>query len=64
MSHIDHTEFGRLILQIERDLVAQARLRMLLGVADTTLASHKRDLRTETTRRQSATPGNGKRKMR
>jgi hypothetical protein len=41
----DRAEFARLTLQIERDLVAQAQLRALLTVADTTVAGHRQDLR-------------------
>jgi len=42
----DRAEFKRLILQIERDLLAQARLRTLLTSAGETVAGHKQDLRT------------------
>jgi hypothetical protein len=42
----DSAEFKRLILQIERDLLAQARLRTLLTTAGVTVAGHRRDLRT------------------
>jgi hypothetical protein len=35
----------RLTLQIERDVVARARLRLLLAAADSTIAGHLQDLR-------------------
>ena len=41
----DGAEFHRLILQIERDAVAQAHLRRLLTMAATTLAGHREELR-------------------
>ncbi len=44
-SNTDHTEFERLVLQIERDLVAQARLRTLLTSADATVAGHRLELK-------------------
>jgi hypothetical protein len=40
----DEIERRRLILQIERDLVAQASLRTLLAAAKAAVASHRRDL--------------------
>jgi hypothetical protein len=46
MATPDRAEFKRLILQIERDLLAQARLRTLLTSACETVAGHKQDLRT------------------
>lgn len=64
MTTLDLTEFERLILQIERDLVAQAHLRTLLGVANTTVTGHKRDLRTEAARRRSVLSSSRKRKKR
>jgi hypothetical protein len=39
------TTFKRLILKIERDLVAQARLRERLTVADATVANNRKTLR-------------------
>ena len=45
MSNTDRAVFKRLILQIERDLLAQAHLRILLGVADTTIAGDRQELR-------------------
>jgi hypothetical protein len=46
VSIADPGESNRLILQIQRDLVAQARLKSLLTAAATTLAGHRRELRT------------------
>jgi hypothetical protein len=46
MSNTDRAVFKRLILQIERDLLAQAQLRILLAVADTTVAGDRQELRT------------------
>jgi hypothetical protein len=46
MSNIDRTEFKRLVLQIERDLAAQANLRALLTNAGTTVSGHREELRT------------------
>lgn len=40
------TQLKRLILQIERDLAAQAQLRTLLTVADATVADDRQELRT------------------
>ena len=45
MATTDRAEFKRLILQIERDLLVQAQLRTLLTAADTTIADHRRRLR-------------------
>jgi hypothetical protein len=39
-------ELKRVVLQLERDLVAQARLRTLSTDADTTVVVRRRDLRT------------------
>jgi hypothetical protein len=44
MAITDSAEFKRLILQIERDLLAQAQLRSLLNDADTTVADHRQKL--------------------
>ena len=41
----DRAEFKRLIRQIERDLLAQAQLRLLLTAADTTIADDRHRLR-------------------
>ena len=41
----DRADFRRLILQIERGLLAQAHLRVLLTAADATVADRKRELR-------------------
>jgi len=46
MSTKDRTDFKRLVLQIERDLAAQASLRTLLTAAGTTVSSHREELRT------------------
>jgi hypothetical protein len=46
MAKTDHTEFKRLVLQIERDLAAQANLRALLTTAGTTVSGHREELRT------------------
>ena len=46
MAKTDHTEFKRLVLQIERDLSAQANLRALLTTAGTTVSGHREELRT------------------
>jgi hypothetical protein len=45
MSNTDRTVFKRLILQIERDLLAQAQLRILLAAANTTIAGDREELR-------------------
>jgi hypothetical protein len=47
---ITDPEFQRLILQIERDLLAQANLRVLLTAANTTLADHRHELQSVTAR--------------
>jgi hypothetical protein len=44
------TELQRLILRIERDLVAQAQLRTLLRFADKAVANDRQELRTIKTR--------------
>jgi hypothetical protein len=46
MATTDRAEFSRLILQIDRDLMDQARLRTLLTAADTTVANHRQELHT------------------
>ena len=45
MAKTDHAELKRLILQIERDLLAQSQLRTLLTAADKTVAAHREKLR-------------------
>jgi len=45
MAITDRAEFKRLILQIERDLLAQAQLRRLLSAADANVAGHRQKLR-------------------
>ena len=42
----DFKETKRLILQIERDLLKQSRLKTLLLAADVTVADHRQELRT------------------
>ena len=39
------SELRRLTLQLERDLLAQTRLRVLLSAADTTVRDHRASLR-------------------
>jgi hypothetical protein len=46
----DRAEFERLMLQIERDLMAQAHLRMLLTAADTSVTNHLEQLQAVKTR--------------
>jgi hypothetical protein len=41
----DRNELKRLILQIERDLLARASLRTLVAAADATIAGRRQDLR-------------------
>ena len=50
MSTLDLAQRRRLDLQLERDLVAQARLRTLLADADATVASRRHDLQSVTAR--------------
>jgi hypothetical protein len=45
MAITDHAELKQLMLQIERDLIAQAQLQVLLTDADTTVAAHRQRLR-------------------
>ena len=40
----DRAELTRLILQVERDLAAQASLRTLLAAADATVVGRRREL--------------------
>ena len=46
MAMTDRAEFNRLILQIERDLVAQTHLKTLCASAGTIVARHRQELRT------------------
>jgi hypothetical protein len=46
----NRTEFRRLTLQIERDLLVKTSLRTLLASADATLERHRRSLRTVSAR--------------
>jgi hypothetical protein len=63
MAPSDRAEFNRLILQIERDILAEANLRVLLTEARTVVGGHRRELQTvrarlkrpRTRRRQAAT---------
>ena len=41
----DRADYRRLMLQLERDLVAQAQFRALLIAAESTVADHRRELR-------------------
>jgi len=54
----DRAQFSRLILQIERDLLSQAHLRTLLTDAATTVAGHRRELRTIEARLKRTRPVN------
>jgi post-segregation antitoxin (ccd killing protein) len=49
-------QFRRLMLQVERDLLAQAHLRELLTSATTTVALHRRELRAVRSRIAHARP--------
>lgn len=46
MAMTDRAEFRRLILQVERDLVAQTHLKALCADAGTLVARHRQELRT------------------
>jgi hypothetical protein len=61
MALTDRTDFKRLILQIERDLVSQAHLRTLLTDAETSAADHVQELRTVEARLKRTRRGNGMR---
>jgi hypothetical protein len=61
MTISDRAQFTRLILQIERDLLSQAHLRTLLTDASTTVAGHRRELRTIEARLKRIRPVNRKR---
>lgn len=56
MSITDRAKFRRLILQLERDMLAQAHLRVLLNTADTTVAGHRQQLRTVSARIKRTSP--------
>ena len=45
MAATDFAELKQLMLQIERDLLAQSQLRTLLSAADATVAGHRQRLR-------------------
>jgi hypothetical protein len=53
----DRAEFTRLILQLERDLVAQMHFRVLLTAANTTVAGRRRALRNLKARMARRSPG-------
>jgi hypothetical protein len=56
MSTSDRAKFNRLILQLERDMVAQAQLRVLLTTADTAVAGRRQQLRTVGARLKRTSP--------
>ncbi len=56
----DFKEVQRLILQIERDLLKQSRLKTMLLTASETVADHRQELRTVKARMARA--GRGKRR--
>jgi hypothetical protein len=45
LARTDRAEFKRLTLQIERDLLSQTHLRVLLVSANAAVAGHQQDLR-------------------
>jgi len=45
MTRTNRSEFKRLMLQIERDLLAETHLRTLLAAASTTIAGRRLELR-------------------
>ena len=57
---VDFKEVQRLILQIERDLLKQSRLKTMLLTASETVADHRQELRTVKARMVRA--GGGKRR--
>jgi hypothetical protein len=58
MNRTNRSEFKRLILQIERDLLAETHLRTLLAAASTTVAGRRQELRAVETRIKRARPVN------
>ena len=58
----DRATFTRLVLQFERDLLAQAHLRVLLTAAETTVAGRRRELRILKARMVRRSAGLGRRK--
>jgi hypothetical protein len=56
----DFKEVRRLILQIERDLLRQSRLKMMLLAATVTVADHRQELRTAKNRMARAGRAKGR----
>jgi len=56
----DRAKLTRLVLQVERDVLAQAQLRMLLTAADTTVAGRRQELRNLKARMARKSPGPGR----
>jgi hypothetical protein len=56
----DFKEVRRLILQIERDLLRQSRLKMMLLAATVTVADHRQELRTAKNRMTRAGRAKGR----
>jgi predicted HAD superfamily phosphohydrolase YqeG len=56
----DRAQLTRLILQIERDVLARAQLKTLVTDADATIAGRRRDLRNLKTRMARLAPGPGR----
>jgi hypothetical protein len=48
----NRAQYERLMLKIERDLLARASLRTLLAAADATLVGHRQELRLVNARRK------------
>ena len=64
MAMTDRAEVRRLLLQVERDLVAQTHLKALWNNAGTFIARHRQELRTveaRITRRRRLNRGRGQR---
>jgi hypothetical protein len=53
----DRATCRRLMLQLERDLVAQGQFRALLSAAEATVADHRRELRNLRARIARQSPG-------
>jgi len=64
MAMTDRAEFRRLLLQVERDLVAQTHLKALCTNAGTIVARHRQELRTIEARITSRRRVNGRRGQR
>jgi hypothetical protein len=58
MPRTNRSEFKRLILQIERDLLAETHLRTLLAAASTTMAGRRLELRALEARLKRTRPVN------